>query len=479
MYWCWPCSNLIKLLYSFVIYSTLHFANIAPLNHVLFFVTIADVTRAKNNNDRLKLLIAAAKEFNHNDPRKHDSDIKAGAIAFLCSILRSCSPYFIARSKEIQNCLTIILCLYRCSEERLCASFCTDGSTLTLDLLELIEINYRLGKRGDAKSLVLAQNVIYKLCQARVPLSMVRGQEELLSSLVGNINGVTGRFVMHLSMKMIASLSEHEHNKLVMFAFPGLMESIAVGSSHMCEAVREESARIVMNLALEARNKAHLIQGNNQYWLDAVLALSRGSSVAKSYSLQTLGCLATSPENKVIMVQHKNCVVLDTLLQVATSRIVPSQDCINATRIICNLICQATASEIGRHPGLLVTLSSLACREDKLAVVAAMAVKKIATYVRYKDSCHQELLQTLVTMSYGKVTEVLKWTVKAFYEQASFPRNRVKMIAHKGLLTALSVLSNDKNDFVRENAEEVLNALAGKFVNALFFVFRSENVSNN
>ena len=438
----------------------LAFRNLTQTSSIL--TIIIDVTRAKNNNDRLKILTAAAKEFNHNDVRKHDSDIKAGAIAFLCSILRSCSPYFIERAKEIQNCLTITLCLYRCSEERLCASFCTDGSALVLDLLELIEINYRLGKRGDAKSLVLAQNVVYKLCHARVPLAMVRGHDDLLSSLVSNINGVTGRFVMHLSMKMIASLSEHVQNKRVMFAFPGLMESIAVGSTHMCEAVREESARIIMNLALEARNKTHIIQGNNQFWLDAILTLSRGSSASKSYCLQTLGCVAASPENKVIMVQHKNCVVLDTLLQVATSRIVPSQDSINAARIICNLSCQATASEIGRHPGLLVTLSSLACREDKLAVVAAMAVKKIATHVRSKDSCHPDLLRTLVTMSYGRVTEVLKWTVKAFVEQAAFPRDRVKMIAHKGLLTALSVLSNDKNEFVRENADEVLNILAGK-----------------
>lgn len=425
-------------------------------------IVYSDVTRAKNNTDRLKILVDASNEFNHNDARKHDSDIKAGAIAILCSILRSCSPFFIARSNEIQKCLTIVLCLYRCSDDRLYASFCTDGSTLILDLLELIEINYRLGKKGDARSLVLAQNVIHKLSQARVPLAMVRGQEELLSSLVGNINGVTGRFVMQLSLKMIASLSDHSQNKVVMFTYPGLMESIAIGSTHMCETVREESARIIMNFALESRNKACLIQENNQFWLDKILALSRGSTISKSISLQSLGCLAMIPENKVVMVKHKNSVVLDTLLQVVSSRNVPSQDSINATRILGNLTCQATASVIGRHPGLLVTLSSLACRDDKLAIAAAMAVKKIATHVRSNDASHHDLLQTLVTMSYGKVTEVLKWTVRAFFEQAASPRDRVNMIAHKGLLTTLSVLAHHKNDFVREQAEDVLHALAGK-----------------
>jgi hypothetical protein len=81
-------------------------------------------------------------------------------------------------------------------------------------------------------------------------------------------------------------------------------------------------------------------------------------------------------------------------------------------------------------------------------------------------------------MSYGRVTEVLKWTVKAFVEQAAFPRDRVKMIAHKGLLTALSVLSNDKNEFVRENAEEVLNVLAGKNCRSSIVCFRSVNELN-
>lgn len=99
------------------------------------------MTRACNDGDRLKKLAAAAKAFNHGDANKHDSDIKAGAVALVCNILRSCSPFFIARSKEIRHCLNILLSLYRCSEERLRASFCTDGSTLVLMLLELIEIN--------------------------------------------------------------------------------------------------------------------------------------------------------------------------------------------------------------------------------------------------------------------------------------------------------------------------------------------------
>jgi hypothetical protein len=433
--------------------------------------SFSDVTRGKNDSDRLRKLATAAKLFDHADSRNHDRDVKDGAVAIVCSILLSCMPFFIARSKEIQLCLMILLCLYRCSEERLCASFCTDGTTLILDLLELVEINYRLGKKGDIKSLVLAQHIIDMLSQARAPLSMVKRQEELLSSLVGNIHGATGRFVMHLSLKIIASLSDHSQNKESMFK-AGLLETVLVGSIHMYEPVRKESARIILNLALENKNKTDLVQGHNQSWLDVSLALARVPCVStKAYAIQALGCVATIPENKVIMVQHKNGAVVDALLQSASSRLIPSQVCINATRVIGKLICDATASQIGRHSGLLVTLSSLACRDDKLAVAAAMTVKKIATHVRSGDLSHQYLLQALITMSYSRSTEVLKWTVKAYCEQASFPRDRVQMIAHKGLLTSLTVLSTDMNEFVMKHALDALSALAGEFA-AILITFR-------
>ena len=91
-----------------------------------------------------------------------------------------------------------------------------------------------------------------------------------------------------------------------------------------------------------------------------------------------------------------------------------------------------------------------------------MTVKKIATHVRSGDPCHEYLLQALVTISYSRSTEVLKWTVKALTEQAFFPPSRLYMIAHKGLLASLIMLANDKNEFVKRHAQEVMAALAGE-----------------
>ena len=178
----------------------------------------------------MKKLAVTAKAFNHNDIPKHDSDVKAGAVAIVRSVLRSCSISFSGRSKEIQHCLQILLNLYQCSEERLCASFCTDG-IIIIDLLELIEINYRLGKKGDIPTLVLAQHVVDKLSSVRVPLSMVKEQEQLLSSLVGNITGCTGHLVMNMSIKILAAISKHSKNKQALFIFPKLMEAVALGAS--------------------------------------------------------------------------------------------------------------------------------------------------------------------------------------------------------------------------------------------------------
>jgi len=134
------------------------------------------------------------------------------------------------------------------------------------------------------------------------------------------------------------------------------------------------------------------------------------------------------------MIQYKDGIVIDTLLRAASSSRASPFARIHATRTIGSLTCQATASQIGSHPNLLITLSSLACRHDQVAIMAAMAVKKIATHVRSSDSSHKLLLQALVTMSYSRATEVLKWTVRAYFEQSCFPHDRLSMIAHRGTI---------------------------------------------
>ena len=125
------------------------------------------------------------------------------------------------------------------------------------NLLEVIEINYRLGKLGDPKCLLLANDVICKLLSvAKVPLSMVKNKDEFISSLVSNINGASGKYVMQLSLKSIASLSEHVENKQVMLDAKGLLGAVQVGSRHMDQFVREEAAKILLNLVWEPKNKS-------------------------------------------------------------------------------------------------------------------------------------------------------------------------------------------------------------------------------
>ena len=102
--------------------------------------------------------------------------------------------------------------------------------------------------------MTIAQNLVDKLISLScVPLVLIKRHKELMSSLVLNVNGATGRIVMFQSMKCVAMLSEHKQNKQVLLTYPGLIKSVEVGSRHMYEAVREESARIMCNLAWDAR----------------------------------------------------------------------------------------------------------------------------------------------------------------------------------------------------------------------------------
>ena len=83
-----------------------------------------------------------------------------------------------------------------------------------------------------------------------------------------------------------------------------------------------------------------------------------------------------------------------------------------------------------------------------------------------------------MTMSYSESTNVLKWTVRAYIEQASFPRDRAKMIGTKGLFTSLGLLSRHENDFIGDGARDVLGTLACKY-SSLFCAVTGEYCSSH
>ena len=402
--------------------------------------------------------------FDHHETNKHDDDIRKGAVHIVSSILRSLTPFFVAKVDQVKSCCILLLQLYRCSVERARASFCTDGCALITNLLEVVEIHYRLGKLGDAECLLLSKEVIEKLLDvAKVPLSMVKNEDNFISSLVSNVMGASGKYVMQLSLKSIASISDHIENKQVLLT-PGLLKAVEVGSRHLDPLVREEAARIVTNLAWEAQNKSKLLHSSKDTLL-GLLVEGGGSTAMQSYVLQALGHLAVVADNKVLLVNHKNGMFISTLVHIASSagQYQANDISINATKIIGYLICRATASKIGSIPGLFATMSSLACRSDILASVAAKAIHKMAAFIHYHpklESLHTSLLQAVVTISYSKSTDVLRYAVKAYAEQVPFRRDRIQMIAHRGLLSALSVLTHNSDSNVKECAKEVLIALA-------------------
>lgn len=407
--------------------------------------------------------------FDHHETNKHDDDIRKGAVHIVSSILRSLTPFFVAKADQVKSCCILLLQLYRCSVERARASFCTDGCALITNLLEVVEIHYRLGKLGDTECLLLSKEVIEKLLDvAKVPLSMVKNEDDFISSLVSNVMGASGKYVMQLSLKSITSLSDHIENKQVLLT-PGLLKAVEVGSRHLDPLVREEAAKIVMNLAWEAKNKSKLLHSSMETLL-GLLAEDGGSTAMQSYVLQALGHLAVVADNKVQLVNHKNGMFISTLVHVASSagQYQANDISINSTKIIGYLICRATASKIGSIPGLFATISSLACRSDGLASVAAKAIHKLAAFIHYHPflreldhaSLHTSLLQAMVTISYSKSTDVLRYAVKSYAEQVPFRRDRIQMIAHRGLLSALSVLTHNGDSNVKECAKEVLIALA-------------------
>jgi hypothetical protein len=170
------------------------------------------------------------------------------------------------------------------------------------------------------------------------------------------------------------------------------------------------------------RNKAKL--HSNQGWTGMVLTPlieSSSSTLSKQYAMKTLAHLASEVQNKVMIVNYENGTIVKALVRlISSTSSIDRQLNITAAELIGSLICRANASIIvSCQPGFLVTLASLACGEDQVANPSAKVLKKLSTYVHSYDDCHTDLLQALVTMSYGALTEVLKLTVKAFVGELS------------------------------------------------------------
>ena len=238
--------------------------------------------------------------------------------------------------------------------------------------------------------MVQAKRVIERLllAAARVPLDLVKGKTELLSTLTSNVSGVSGRYVIELSLKVITNLSLVSKNKAPLFGFPGLLECVEIASRHMSEAVREASAKLLLNLSGDTRNKSRL-EANGEI-VDVVLSLSSGSST--HLAIQTLGNFSLFHDNKVFLTEHNDAAVIGTLLSVMSTQSIPLETRICCVRILGLMTCNATASKIGNYPCLLVTLASLACYSDDLAVASSMMLKKLATHVRCGNPCHKTLL---------------------------------------------------------------------------------------
>ena len=238
--------------------------------------------------------------------------------------------------------------------------------------------------------MVLGQRVIERLllAAARVPIDLVKGKTELLSTLTSNVSGVSGRFVIEMSLKVITNLSLVSKNKAPLFDFPGLLECIEVASRHQYEAVRDASAKLLLNLSVDTKNKSRL-EANGEI-VDVLLSLSSGSSTHPA--IQTLGNLSLFHDNKMFLTKHNESAVIGTLLRVTSSQSSPRETRICSVKILGLMTCNATASKIGNYPCLLVALASLACYRDDLAIASSMTLKKLATHLRCDNPCHQTLL---------------------------------------------------------------------------------------
>ena len=167
------------------------------------------------------------------------------------------------------------------------------------------------------------------------------------------------------------------------------------------------------------RNKAQIGHGKQQVMAKLIytsLTKPSSSTASKQYAMKTLTYIASEVNNKMLVVDFEDGLILrEAARLISDGSNFNTQVKISATELIGSLICRSTASKIACcHPRFLVTLASIGCGKENAAVSSARVVKKLSTFIHSDDNCHEDLLQALVTLSYGLQTKVLKLIMTAY-----------------------------------------------------------------
>lgn len=428
---------------------------------------------AANIQERLNALDLALVSFDHDDTDAHDA--ASSGIALLTRCLEK-DHYQSSVDAEINSAMTtsyvrLLGMLFRCSDEKAVNVVYRIGADLASLLVSLFYEH-----QGEPDVTMSIRNLVDRLAGLNISLPATE-KKELLVRLVQRV--VRGEYecrdLLSMALQLTSGWTEHPDSKRYIMNLPGLVEDIIhvalvppLDSNGDVDAAPLHTASVLCQLAWDVRSKSELV--NKRGFLDAILCLlacnNTNNPGTVRAAIEVLRQLATEAVCRVLICKHKKGAILRALL--TTMDVSELSDAVNHTLL--RLIGQDTAVFLLKKQSNIIERLALSAQADEgkeASVLAAQALKRLASCVSVCNKSHPNLLDALISLATAKNSQIRLWAVKGLLEQSKSSTGRF-YIARTGdvLRTLIRIAKADPCKSVKSCATEALLTLALDTANA-------------
>jgi hypothetical protein len=426
------------------------------------------VTSAECVEDCCRALKLAFLVLNHDDTRAHDENADAGAIALLTRCFERNIESRHATCNELY--VGVIRLLFRCSDKHAVESVSRVGA-------DLVSILLTLTSEGQANSLPI-RSLVNRLANLNVSLHDLEKKELLVRLIHRAVRQDDCRPLVTMAVQIAAGWTQHPYSKRYLLNQPGLVDDIlslvgrtpqllSNGITDEDDRLRLYLSRLLIHLTWDASSKSMLAtKPCFLATLDSLISLhgKECKTDVQSSAIEVLQQLCTESFCRIAVCKHNNGSILQTLLTHCQNTAAEKVNC-----MLLRLISQDTAVFLLKMQSLVIDRLSLAARVEmdssKLSsdapVLAAQALKRLATYVPVCNSSHPILLEALVTLTLAKNDRIRFWAAQGLHEQSKSCTGRFYISrAGNAMDVLIRIASVDPCNRVKSVATETLLSLA-------------------
>lgn len=458
-------------------------AKTTPPDRGLFRIQTAHIfealAAAETIQERYNALHVASVAFDHNDTEAYDAS--ADGIALLTRCLQRDYRQSRINNAAIALYIRLICLFFRCSDKKAAAVFYHVGADL-ISLLVILLYDHQ----NEPDIACLIRGLVNRIAQLKLSLPAI-DKKELLVRLMQRI--VRGEYELRqlqlVAMQLASGWAAHPDSKHYLMNIPGLVEDIldaALLPSHESLSERTDTDAVLMytanffcQLCWDGPTKSELIRKRG--FLPAILLLLNFSVVARCSEtlravIDMLGRICTEADCRLSICMHDNGAILRACLNIYVIDDPQLNDAVNRT--VLRLIRQNSAPFfLTKNTNIIerLTISAQTSNEclggKDSSVLAAHALKRLASYITVHHKAHPDLLLALNSLTTTQNSRIRFWAVKGLYEQSKSSSGRFFMARTSDVLRVLTLLAiSDPNESVKLTATAALLALASDPANA-------------